>query len=120
MRRSSWITTFVVTAFTLFSVAVHADSIPTYNLTQGTITVTGTINATDTFSFSDGNGVAIGGIDTSPPFEMDPVGAGGIGNPFLGIGLNLVTSNVNGAPLFLSGVVTITGPNFTAPASGAA
>lgn len=46
------------------------------------------------------------------------VGGGGTGNPFLNIGFNLETSNVNGTTLFLFGVATITGGNFTLPTSG--
>ena len=49
---------------------------------------------------------------------MNPIAGGGTGNPFLLLGLNLETANVNGSTLFLFGSVNITGPAFTLPTSG--
>lgn len=104
----------------LCAVAAYGDSIPTYNLTQGSVTLTNITLGTsqDLFTFSNGQGVTIGGVDTFPPFGMNPVAGGDTGNPFLVLGLNLETANVNGSTLFLFGSVNITGPAFTLPTSG--
>jgi len=100
--------------------AAHADSVPTYNMTQGTVTLTnvGLGGSTDVFTFSTGSGVSIGGVDDFPPIGMDSISGGSAGNPFLLLGLNLETSNVNGTTLFLFGSITITGADFILPTSG--
>jgi hypothetical protein len=116
MRRFCFAVVLVVSA-----VAAYGDSIPIYNLTQGSVTLTNITlgSSDDLFTFSNGQGVTIGGVDTFPPIGMNPIAGGGTGNPFLLLGLNLETANVNGSPLFLFGSVNITGPAFTLPASGA-
>ena len=108
----------VVLAFC--AIAAHADSIPTYNLTQGSVTLTNITlgSSDDVFTFSNGQGVTIGGVDSFPPIGMSLIGGGGSGDPFLVLGFNLETANVNGAALFLFGSVNITGPTFTLPTSG--
>lgn len=109
----------VLALFAVFASLAKADSIPTYNLTQGTVTLTNFNPGgfTSLFSFSNGSGTSIGGADDGFSISS-PVGGGGTGNPFLNIGFNLQTSNVNGATLFLFGVVTVTGADFTLPTSG--
>jgi len=109
----------VLALFAVFASLAKADSIPTYNLTLGTVTLSNfTLSGfTSLFSFSNASGTSIGGVDDG--FSVSSlVGGGGTGNPFLNIGFNLQTSNVNGTTLFLFGVVTITGDNFTLPTSG--
>jgi hypothetical protein len=108
----------VVLAFC--AIAAYADSIPTYNLTQGSVTLTNITlgSSDDVFTFSNGQGVTIGGVDSFPPIGMSLIGGGGSGDPFLVLGFNLETANVNGAALFLFGSVNITGPTFTLPTSG--
>ncbi len=98
----------------------HADSIPAYNMTQGSVVLSNVSSAGfDTvFSFSNGNGTNIGGVDEGFSLGMSVVGGGQSGNPFLNIGLNLETSNVNGTTLYLLGLVTITGWDFALPTSG--
>jgi hypothetical protein len=115
MRRFCFVVVLVISA-----AAAYGDSIPSYSLTQGSVTLTNITlgSSEDLFTFSNGQGVTIGGIDTFPPIGMNPIAGGGIGNPFLVLGLNLETANVNGAALFLFGSVNITGPNFTLPTSG--
>ena len=114
--RQLWITVLLVAC----AVAARADSIPVYDLTQGAIIVTNASSPfpVDAFSFSNGNGVTIGGIDRFPLIGMSIVGGGSAANPFLLIGLNLDTSNVNGQGLFLFGSVTITGADFLLPTTG--
>jgi len=100
--------------------AAHADSVPTYNMTSGSL-VPSNINlgGFDTvFSFSNGNGVTIGGVDAGFSPGMGMVGGGQSGNPLLNIGFNLENSNVNGTTLFLFGSITITGADFILPTSG--
>jgi len=112
--------TLVLTLFAAFASLAYADSIPTYNMTVGTVTLTniGVGSSTDLFSFSNGSGVSIGGTDDFPPIGMNVVGGGFAGNPFLTLVLNLETSSVNGTTLFLLGTVTITGADFILPTSG--
>ena len=97
-----------------------ADSVPISNLGFGTVTLTDvTIGGFDiVFSFSNGDGVSIGGL--AEGFSaLSFVGGGKTGNPLLNIfGSNLRTANVNGTTLFLFGTVTINGPDFTLPTSG--
>ena len=106
--------------FALCAVAAYGDGIPTYDLTQGSVTLTNITlgSSDDVFTFSNGQGVTIGGVDTFPPIGMQLIGGGGTGNPFLVLGLNLESANVNGTGLFLFGSVNITGPDFTLPTSG--
>lgn len=109
----------ILALFAVFASLAKADSIPTYNLTLGTVTLSNfTLSGfTSLFSFSNRSGTSIGGADDG--FSVSSlVGGGGTGNPFLNIGLNLETSNVNGTALFLFGVVSMTGANFTLPTSG--
>ena len=111
----------VIALFSIFVSLAEADSIPVYNLTQGTVTLSNfTVGGfTSLFSFSNASGTSIGGADDG--FSISSlVGGGGTGNPFLNIGLNLETANVNSTTLFLFGVVTITGADFTLPTSGTA
>src|SRR5437667_6700534 len=110
----------VLALFAVFATLANADTIPTFNMTIGTVTLTniGLGGSTDTFSFSNGNGVSLGGVDDFPPVGMSPIGGGSTGNPFLLLGLNMETSNVNGTTLFLFGSETITGADFTLPTSG--
>jgi hypothetical protein len=98
----------------------RADSIPAYNMTSGSA-VLSNINpgGFDTFfRLSNGNGMAIGGVDAGFSPGMSLVGSGQTGNPLLNIGFNLESSNVNGTTLFLLGSVTITGADFILPTSG--
>jgi hypothetical protein len=115
MRRFCFAVVLVVSA-----VAAYGDSIPTYNLTQGSVTLTNITlgSSDDVFTFSNGQGVTIGGVDAFPPIGMNLIGGGGTANPFLLLGLNLESANVNGSPLFLFGSVNITGSTFTLPTSG--
>ncbi len=66
----------------------HADSIPAYNMTQGSVVLSNVSSAGfDTvFSFSNGNGTNIGGVDEGFSLGMSVVGGGQSGNPFLNIG----------------------------------
>ncbi len=111
----------LVLALLAFSASLaKADSLPVYDLGMGTVTLTnlslGGFNIV--FSFSNGQGVSIGGVaEGFSPLSL--VGGGEPGNPLLNIfGSNLTTANVNGTTLFLFGTVTITGSNFTLPTSG--
>ena len=100
--------------------AAHADSIPAYNMPSGSVVLSNiNLGGFDTiFSFSNGNGVNIGGVDAGFSPGMGLVGGGQLGNPFLNVGFNLGTSNVNGTILYLFGLVTITGSDFALPTSG--
>jgi hypothetical protein len=72
-----------------------------------------------TFSFSNGNGINIGGTDNwSSCLTFAPGGSSC--NPDLVMGLNENSGNVNGTSMFLFGVVTIAGSNFALPTSGTA
>ncbi len=112
----------LVLAFLAFSTSLaSANSIPVYDLGFGTVTLTnisiGQFNIV--FSFSNGNGVSIGGLAEGFSPVADFVGGGQTTNPLLNIlSANLITANVNGTTLFLFGTVTITGPDFTLPTSG--
>jgi PEP-CTERM motif len=111
----------VLAVLALSASLANADGIPIYNLTQGTVLLSNVTLAgfQSVFSFSNGNGASIGGVDDG--FSLSSlVGGGGTGNPFLNIGLNLETSNVNGTTLFLFGLLSITGSNFSLPTSGTA
>jgi len=50
------------------AVAAYGDSITTYNLTLGSVTLTNITlgSSNDLFTFSNGQGVTIGGVDTFP------------------------------------------------------
>ena len=104
-----------------FAGSAYADSAPVFNMTQGTVSLANfTPGGFDSvFNFSNGNGVSIGGVDAGFSV-LSLIGGGQTGNPFLNVGFNLETSNVNGATLFLFGVLDITGQNFTLPTSGTA
>ena len=104
-----------------FAGSAYADSAPVFNMTQGTVSLSNfTPGGFDSaFNFSNGNGVSVGGVDAGFSI-LSLIGGGQTGNPFLNIGFNLETSNVNGATLFLFGLLSITGQNFTLPTSGTA
>ena len=115
MRRTCLL---LVLAFAI--TAAHADSIPDYNMTSGSVVLSNiNLGGFDSmFSFSNGNGVIVGGADAGFSPGMGMVGGGQSGNPLLNIGFNLENSNVNGTTLFLFGSITITGADFVLPTSG--
>jgi hypothetical protein len=110
----------LIVIIALYAGAAHADSIPAYNMTSGSVVLSNiNIGGFDSvFSFSNGNGVNIGGVDAGFSPGMGFLGGGQSGNPLLNIGFNLGTANVNGTILYLFGLVTITGSDFALPTSG--
>jgi hypothetical protein len=99
----------------------QADSIPVYRMNSGSVVLSdiniGTFGTL--FSFSNGNGINIGGTDSwSSCLTFAPGGSSC--NPDLVMGFNESSGNVNGASMFLFGAVTIAGSSFALPTSGTA
>lgn len=112
-------------AVTFLSVTAHADSIPTYNLTQGTVTVISNIAGNSiSWSFTGANGVFATGNGDSGPGCANFAIAGTSCDPGLAItslGPNLGGATGSNAVLLFTGLgVNISGPTFTLPPPGAA
>ncbi len=103
------------------SVAAHADSIPTYNMTQGTVVLTSIDPGTFSigWSFANGSGMNLSGMDSWGTC-LDFATGGGSCNPNIVIGLNQSGALLNGSLVGIFRNVTITGANFLLPTSGTA
>jgi hypothetical protein len=112
-------------AVMFLSAIACADSIPTYNLTQGTVTVVSNIAGNSIgWSFTGANGVSASGNGNSGAGCANSAIAGSSCDPGLAItssGPNLGSATGSSAVLFFTGVgVNISGPTFTLPQPGAA
>ncbi len=101
------------------SAAAHADSIPTYNMTQGTVVLTSIDISTFSigWSFGNGSGTNLSGSDSWGTC-LDFAPGGGTCNPNIGIGLNQSGASLNGAGVGVFGNVAINGPSFLLPTGG--
>jgi len=99
--------------------AAHADSIPAYNMTQGTVSLTGIDpnSFSITWGFTNGSGLNLSGQDSGGTC-LDFSQGGGSCNPGITIGLNQNAASLNGSVVGIFGTVGITGANFLLPASG--
>ena len=101
------------------SAAAHADSIPTYNMTQGTVVLTSVDISTFSigWSFASGSGMSLSGTDSWGTC-LDFVAGGGSCNPNIVIGLNQSGALLNGSLVGIFRNVSITGANLLLPTSG--
>lgn len=125
MRR----TCFIVAAVLCWAVVAHANSIPTFNLTQGTISVSGDCCQTSlSWSFTGAGGVSIAGNGPGGITCFNTVVAGGQCDPSGG-SINffqLGSATAPGVPSGLLGFggilgsagISITGATFTLPPPG--
>jgi hypothetical protein len=99
--------------------AARADTIPTYNMTQGIVVLTGIDISTFSigWSFGNGNGTNLSGFDSWGTCLDFAVG-GGACNPNIVIGLNQSGASLNGSLVGIFRYVTISGANFLLPTSG--
>jgi hypothetical protein len=109
-----------ILVLTFCAVAAYGDSIPTYNLTQGTVTLASNdINTfTINWNFTNGTGANLSGQDSWGTC-LDFAAGGSTCNPDVVIGLNQSGAQLNGLAVGIFGNVTISGADFLLPASGA-
>src|SRR5579863_500043 len=118
-------TCLCLVALMFLSATAYGDSVPAFNLTQGTVTVVGNIAGNSiTWSFTGANGVFATGNGASGPGCANFASSGSSCDPGLAItslGPNLGSATgSNALLLFAGGGVNISGPTFTLPQPGAA
>lgn len=101
------------------SVTAFADSIPTFNMTQGSVSLTSidVNNFSIGWSFSNGSGLNLSGVDSWGTC-LDFAPGGTSCNPNVMIGLNQGAATLNGSTTGIFGIVSITGGNFSLPVTG--